>query len=358
MILVECPLNSLSFGNVSLNILRELFKEKKQVALFPIGENHDLSAYNLEQDFQDWISNSLSSKWKNWHQDMPSLKLWHLMGSENRKSRNQTLYTFYECSEPTEIERAVASNQARTIFSSSYARDKFQAYGIDCHFIPLGFDPDFKQITVPRPENTVQFGLMGKFEHRKHTSKIIKSWLKRYGNNPAFNLNLCVTNPFFKPEDMNAILAACFDGVHYNNVNILPYLKTNEDVNGFLNFIDIDLGGLSGAEGWNLPSFNATCLGKWSVVLNATSHKDWANSDNSVLVEPSSTIEAHDAIFFKKGSPFNQGVFFDWSEEDFNNAMDIVETKVGQINAAGVKLSQQLTYKNMVSQLLSGLETD
>ena len=358
MILVECPLNSLSFGNVSLNILRELFKAKKEIILFPIGDRHDLSAYNLEPEFQVWIQSAIENKWKHWHQEVPALRLWHLMGSESRKTKNQTLYTFYECSNPTQVERAIASNQDTLFFSSSYAKKAFESFGIDCGFIPLGFDPDFKKTNIPRPNNVVQFGLMGKFEYRKHTAKIIRAWLKRYGNNPAFNLNLCVTNPFFKTEEMNGVLATCFDGKHYNNVNVLPYLKTNEDVNAFMNFIDIDLGGLSGAEGWNLPSFNATCLGKWSIVLNATSHKDWADKENSILVEPTSTIEAHDGVFFKKGSLFNQGVFYDWDEKGFNDALDIAETKVGQINTAGVELSQLLTYKNMVSQLLSAVEPD
>lgn len=354
MLTVECPINSLSFGNVSFNILRELFKAGEKIVLFPIGDNADLSAFNVDPEFQAWLQESIEHKWKHWDKEMPSLRLWHLMGSESRKTKNQHLFTFYECSSPTEVELAIGRNQDRLIFSSKYARDIFSNAGVECRAIPLGFDPDFHQVELPRPDG-VQFGLMGKFEHRKHTAKIIKSWIKRYGNQKGFTLNLCVTNPFFKPEEMNQILASCFEGKHYNNINILPYLKRNSDVNSFMNMIDIDLGGLSGAEGWNLPSFNATCLGKWSVVLNATSHKDWATSDNSVLVEPSSTIEAHDAVFFKKGGPFNQGVFFDWSEDDFNSAMDLAETKVGQINTAGVKLSQQFTYKNMVSEILSGI---
>ena len=65
-------------------------------------------------------------------------------------------------------------------------------------------------------------------------------------------------------------------GKTYKNINFLPHLKTNSEMNELYNSIDINLSGLSGAEGWNLPAFNSTCLGKWSIVLNATSHKDWA----------------------------------------------------------------------------------
>jgi hypothetical protein len=115
------------------------------------------------------------------------------------------------------------------------------------------------------------------------------------------------------------------------------------------------LTGLSGGEGWNLPAFNATCLGKWSIVLNATSHKDWANENNSILVEPTGEIECHDQVFFQKGSDFNQGVFYDWEEDAIFNAMENAEKKVGQINAEGQKLAANLTYSNTTDKILSSI---
>jgi hypothetical protein len=36
---VNAPINSLSFGNVSLNILRELYKKNTELTFFPIGDN-------------------------------------------------------------------------------------------------------------------------------------------------------------------------------------------------------------------------------------------------------------------------------------------------------------------------------
>ena len=65
---------------------------------------------------------------------------------------------------------------------------------------------------------------------------------------------------------MNALIANALNGRPVGNVNFLPHLPKNSEVNEFINSIDIDLSGMSGAEGWNLPSFNATCLGKWSLV--------------------------------------------------------------------------------------------
>ena len=138
-----------------------------------------------------------------------------------------------------------------------------------------------------------------------------------------------------------------------NNINILPYVATNSEVNDILNSVDIDLSGLSGAEGWGLPAFNCTCLGKWSVVLNATSHKDWATRDNAILVEPSGLIEAYDNTFFKKGGEFNQGEIYDFNDDEAMQAIEkavaFAENKV--VNTAGIETGQKFTYKNTVSQI-------
>lgn len=143
------------------------------------------------------------------------------------------------------------------------------------------------------------------------------------------------------------------------NINFLPFVSTNSEVNDVLNSIDIDISGLSGAEGWGLPSFNATCLGKWSVVLDATSHKDWANKDNSILIQPSGKIPCYDGTFFKQGSDFNQGSIYDFNDEEaiaaMEKAVSLVQNKT--INTEGIKLGQKFTYENTVSQIVSIIKT-
>ena len=347
-ILVEAPLNSLSLGNVSLNIIRELFNKDHEVGVWPVSENIDINAFDLSDDFKIKLKNSIDSRFDFLKEEVPSLKIWHLNGSENRKNPKQYLYSFYECNEPTEIEKKLCAAQTKTIFSSSCAANLF-----DSKFVPLGLDPSFKPNSKKYLEGVVHFGLMGKFEKRKQTQEIIKTWIKKYGNNNKYQLTCCITNPFFKDEEMKNLINVTLGGERYTNINFLPYLKTNKEVNEFLNAIDIDLGGLSGGEGWNLPSFNASCLGKWSIVLNETSHKDWANNKNSILVESNGEFECYDNKFFIKGSPFNQGTFYKWDEDAVISAMELAETKVGQINTEGQKLADKFTYSNTVDGILS-----
>lgn len=354
-LIFEAPLNSLSFGNVSYNILRELYKRGVSVALFIIGEKGDLSAFDPAPDFVAWIKDASTNRYKKLKRIVPSLKLWHLTGSDLMRGPHQRLFTFHETNKATDIECSIARMQERCFFSSKFSHDVFQQAGLlNVDYANIGFDEDIKPIDVPKPEG-IHFTLMGKFEKRKQTEKIIRLWLQKYGNVSGFSLNLCVNNPFFKQEDMQAILGNVFENKRYKNVNLLPFLPTNKDVNQLYCLTDIDLTGLSGGEGWNLPAFNMTCLGKWSIINFNTAHMDWANENNSIIVYPDHEFEAHDGVFFKRGGDFNQGCFFGFNDEHVIRAMEMAVDRVksGQINTEGTKLPDKFNYKNTVDKLLS-----
>lgn len=362
-IVFEAPLNQLSFGNVSYNFLKEFYKISQEDSSFslicyPISDP-DLSAFDkCSVDFKNWLKSCISNRYKLLSKDFISLKLWHINGAEKRICPKQVLYTFYELDEPTVAERAIVGLQDISIFSSSYSARNFAYSGLGkIYSVPIGFDSDLFKTDKKYLEGKIHFLLMGKFEKRKHTDKIIKTWIKKFGNNPKYQLSCSIINPFFNPELMKKIISG-YKSMAWN-INFLPYVNTNSEVNDILNSADIDLSGLSGAEGWGLPAFNATCLGKWSVVLNATSHKDWANEKNSILVEPSNKIPAYDGAFFKEGMDFNQGSIYDFDEEQaiyaMEKAISLVENK--KENLEGVKLGQKLTYKNTLSQIVSILQT-
>jgi len=353
-LILKSAFNNLSFGNVSYNIAKELYKKDIKTSIFPTANNFDFSAFDLmDADFKKWMESSTNSRLTTLKKDIPCLNIWHLNGSEESIGSKSFLYSFYELDNPTFTEKNIVDLHDRVIFSSNHARKCFE--NINCEnvcSIPLGFDEDFHKTGKDYLRGKVHFGIMGKWEKRKHTEKIIRLWVKKYGNNPDFQLTCCVINPFFKDDQMNSIIANAMDGKIYSNVNFLPRLKTNSEVNEFLNAIDIDLGGLSGAEGWNLPSFNATCLGKWSIVLNSTSHKDWANKDNCILVEPDGEESAIDGIFFKPDSPFNQGNISTFSEDSVLSAFEQAESLYNKNNTKGEKLKQEFTYEKTTDSIL------
>jgi|TARA_B110001454_G_C12713472_1_gene431636 glycosyltransferase involved in cell wall biosynthesis len=353
-IAVKAPLNSLSFGNVSYNLLRQAYLSKVSVSLFNLGQTPDLSAFNdIEEGFKEWIKEAFAERYNTISKDIPTLQLWHINGSENRITQSQTLLTFYELDSPTTTERNLVNLQNNVIFSSSYAKRNFQNAGCkNIHSVPMGFDEDFFETDKSYLPDKIHFGIIGKFEKRKHTAKILKAWASKYGDNYDYQLTCCITNPFYKPDQMNQAIAQALEGKQFGNISFLPFLKTNSEVNDLMNAIDIDLSGLSGGEGWNLPAFNCSALGKWSVVLNATSHMDWAKDSNCILVEPDDKIPAYDGIFFKEGNSFNQGSIYDVSTEKIIEGMERAERVCKTKNKDGVKLRDRFSYKKTFDKIL------
>jgi hypothetical protein len=354
-IIINCPINQLSFGNFSYNILREIYELGYDTSIFPISNKVDISVYDkTTQDFSNWLQDCIHNRNKKVRRDQPSLKIWHINGSESKISNNSTLFTFHESSQATESEVSLCNLHSNVVFSSSYSSGIFKESGVTIsRHAPLGFDRDFTPSDEYKIKNKIHFGLMGKWENRKHTSKIIRIWAEKYGNIDKFQLTCCVNNSFLTEDKIEKLKSIALNNKEYHNINFLPWISKNSQVNSYLNSIDIDLGGMSGAEGWNLPVFNSTCLGKWGIVLNSTSHKDWANKENSILIEPSGTEDIEDGVFFFKNSEFNQGNKYTFHEFDLLNAMEDAISRVedGIINTRGIDLGKKLTYKNCFKEI-------
>lgn len=356
---LEVPINNLSFGNVSTNILLELYKRGYQPHIFPIGGRVDLSAFNdkLTEDFKFWLDSNIKKVCKTFNRGIPTLKLWHIRPESLASySRKQILYTFYELNKPTDIERNIVRNNDAVIFSSNYSLSMFGGSDVNnIHCVPICFDSNsfFETNKKYLPEDIIVFTLGGKLEKRKHTLRILNLWARLFGNNRKFALNCAIFNPFMKQEHQEHLLNNALGGKKFFNINFLPHMQSNTAYNDFLNAGDIDLTGLSGAEGWNLPAFQSVALGKWSIVLNAHAHKDWANANNSILVEPNGMESAADGIFFSEGSDFNQGEIFTWDESEVIKAIQTAVNNKGKKNIEGTKLKSQFSSEKFVDGLLN-----
>ena len=351
-LIFHSPLNNLSLGQIGFNLLREFYKRGYNVGWFPEG-NTDLSAYRVDEKFVAWLQKSANQRYEFLGKGLPALSNWHLNGSARVFSSKQVLCTFHETDSITSVEKAIASNQHKTLFCGGFSEKVFRGAGLNnVGSFDLGFDEDFHITDRKYLEGRKVFSLTGKFEARKFTDKLIRLWCQKYKNNKDYSLNLLVYNPFFSPEDNDKLLRAAFGGNKPWNVNILPRLKTNAEVNDLYCATDIDISGL-GSESWSLPSFDTTCLGKWSVVLNGMGQKAWATEENSILVEPSGWRECYDNAFFKKGGEFNQGNFLDVSDESIIDAFERAEKKIGTKNQKGLDLGREFTYGRTVDQILS-----
>ncbi|MAF24571.1 hypothetical protein CL634_03210 [bacterium] len=348
------PINAVSFGQISINLLREAYKRGLEPSLFPIGQVPDLSTENEDKEFEKWINTCIRKGLESHSRKTPVFKLWHLNGSLESFSEKQTLLTFYEVDQPTSVELNVAKNNAKVLFTSKYTCEIFNNYGINSEFIGLGFDSNNFSVTDRDYFNDrITFNLVGKLEKRKHHEKIIRAWVKKFGNDKNFYLNCAIFNSFLSPEQNSGFIEKVLEGKKYFNINLLGFMPKNSLYNDFLNSGDIVIG-MSGGEGWGLPEFQSVGLGKHAIVLNAHAYKEWANEKNAVIVNPSKKIPAYDGMFFKPNQPWNQGNIFDFDENDFIEGCEkaIERVKNNKINLEGLKLQEKFSYSKMFDKVL------
>lgn len=354
---LDIPINSVSFGQVSWNILKELKSRNADINLFPYSERIDLSAFDEkpEEGFSEWLLSKVKEGSLNGSRENRTFKLWHIRGSLPSLSREgNDLLTFHETDTLTDVEYNILSQQRKVFVTSKYTQDVFKSYGIDSTYVPLGFDSyHFKKVDVPRPKGDLEltFGLFGKLEKRKNSIRTVQLWAKKFGNNPKYRLNCAIFNPFLDLQEQQGLILSAMGGSIPWNINFLPITPRNSDFNICLNSIDTVIS-LSGCEGFNLPLFQCIALGKQAVVLNAHAHKDFCNKENSILVEPNENrVEAHDGKFFIKGQDYNQGSWFDFDDDAVMAAFDKAVERGREVNTEGEKLASW-SYKNLVDTIL------
>lgn len=354
----DLPLNSLSFGQVSIAILRECYRRGLHPSIFPLQNQVDLSAQKPDEGFTKWLGNCINKAQKDQSRKATAIKLWHISSSlQSYSSTDSRLLTFHELDALTPTELNILRNQDRVYVTSTFSQRVFTELGIPAVYLPLGFDAhNFRTLEKrPKIEGVIQWGVGGKWEQRKGHAKILNLWAKRYGNNPGHRLNLAVHNPFRRPEDIQREIHQALEGKQYHNVVFHQHMATNAEYNQFLQANDIWFA-LSGGEGRGLPEYHATALGAWPIALRAHAYLDFLNDDNAIMVPVSGKRPAADGIFFAPGTPFNDGNLFDFDHAGFDAACTEAEKRVTTgINVRGLDLQAQ-GYAETVDVLLKDLK--
>jgi glycosyltransferase involved in cell wall biosynthesis len=353
---VQLPLNSLSFGQVSFNLLYEFYKMGLHPSIFKASDHPiDISAYDFDEGFIKWItSNHQLSLFKH-SRETPIIRLWHINDSWRTYSDNQVLLTFHETDQLTKAEINIAK-YSKLCVTSSFTKSIFEHHGLKTEMCKLGFDSLHFKPTNKKyfDDERITFNLCGKFEKRKHHAKIIKAWAKKFGKDKRYALQCAIHNQFYPdPNELKLIYGNILESQSFFNISFLNHMPKNSIYNDYLNSSDIVIG-MSGGEGWGLPEFQSVALGKHAVILNATAYKEWATNENSVLVEPNGKIEVYDDKFFQKGSSFNQGYIYDFDDEAFIYGCElaIARVKENRVNESGLKIKEEFKYSDLANKLL------
>src|SRR3990167_1720425 len=368
----EGPINKLSLGNVSVNLLKSLHKKEVKVYYLPIGPT-DINNFNLTDDFKLWLQAASLSFLKSYRRDLITLKNWHIQQSWHFPTDKRYLLTYFELDQCTSEEQNIVKNIDKTFFCGNYSQGIFEEYGLNgkVDSFNLAFDESSFSKTNKTYFNDgrINWGLFAKLEKRKHSLELLQIWAKKYGKKQGESykpgeqqhfLNVQITNAFYPVENQKAQVEQTLNGQKYINIQFFWGFLDRGSWNDMLNVTDIDLTGLSGGESWNLIPFNISCLGKWSIVLNCTGMKSWANKDNCILVNPNGKTEAFDGIFFPKigTAPFNNGNIFTFNSLDVENAMDEAIKRAKTPNTEGEKLRETFSWDKTVDYILNKIEED
>lgn len=357
-LVANLPINSVSFGNVSVTLLRAAFEKGLSSTIFPIG-GVDVSSYTFDETFGKWLEKGINFSYEKHSRSNPVLKLWHLNGSLESFSSDQILLTFHELDQLTASEVNAIKNQKLVLVTSEYTKRVCLDYGLtNVEVIKLGFDKwSFRRRDKSYfNDGRITFGISGKYEPvRKRHEKTIRAWIKRFGNDRRYFLQCSLFNPFRKLEELKQDWFNLVDGKKPFNVEFLSPIEKNVDYNEFLNSNDIIVD--MGTESWGLPLFQSLAIGKHGVALDAAGHKSFANNQNCVLVQPNAKIPAYDGFFFHPGAPFNQGNVFDFEEEAFIHACEesIKRVESNKVNGEGMKLQETHSADKSLGEILKFL---
>jgi hypothetical protein len=355
--LLNVPFNSVSYGALGISLARECYKRGLNPCIAPIG-NVDLSQQRPDEGFNKWLATNINKTARTHKRDYPSCKLWHLNGMMESHSKRQLAIFFHETDFLTSTEANILRSQDKVLVPSNYTKTKCADVGIEAHYIPMGIDTwNFQRADKQYfDDGRISFGVSGKFEpSRKRHAKLIDVFVKRFGNNRKVFLNLSIFNPFLDPEKQKQDWAACLGGQKYSNVAFYGFMDIVQ-YNDWLQHLDVMIS--LGTEEIGIPSqLSAGVFAKQVIILNAAGAKDWANSDNAILVQPNGKFKAADGVFFHEGNDYNQGNFFDFAPEAFISACEeaIKRVESGQKNEEGIKLQQSHSAEKSLDAILAHL---
>jgi glycosyltransferase involved in cell wall biosynthesis len=314
----SCPINSLSYGLVSSNLLLEMDKAGEDISLFPINEQ----TIEAEPRYHSTIKKGMARA-QSFDVKSPALRLFHQFSLFPRFSSTfQAGFPIFELNKFTSLELTHLRSCDAVFVPSKWAKDVCDQYNIpNVDVVPLGVDQSiFKSLTVPAPKKTIFFNC-GKFEIRKGHDVLPDIFSKAFTKQDNVELWLMPTNPFIQEKDRHAWENLYFNSPLGDKIKILPRVETQAQMAHLMNQVTCGIYP-SRAEGWNLSVLELMACGKPSIVTNYSAHTEFCNKDNSYLIEIDSLEDAIDGQFFKSGGPVNQGQWASLKENQIEQCVN------------------------------------
>lgn len=345
-----CPINTLSYGIVSYNILEQLSAKNMSVSLFPIGQITTDPSYDVSL-IKKHTQDALFFDYK-----APTLKIFHQNSLIEHISRPLLGFPIFELDRFTPAERHSLNYADKLLVCSKWAQGVIhKQLGKQASVIPLGVNSN---IFKPRPSNETGirdnndqyiFLSVGKLEKRKLSHKLPELFKKAFPKETDVKLVTLGHNPFFSDKETEDFSR------HYRNNRtqlVLNFIPSLEGMCSVMNTADCGLFP-SRAEGWGLPILEMMACGKPVITTNYSGMTEYCTKENAHLVYIDTTEKAYDGKWFT-----GQG---DWAVIDYDEEEQIIEYmrkcyRDRPSNQAGVETAKKFSWEHTVKKLLLELQ--
>jgi glycosyltransferase involved in cell wall biosynthesis len=201
-------------------------------------------------------------------------------------------------------------------------------------------------IKLDRPKesnNKYIFLNIGKWELRKGHDILLEAFNSAFEQEDNVELWMLSYNPFLSQEDNIKWVKLYQNSKLANKIKILPRLPTHKDVANIISMADCGVFPAR-AEGWNNEVIEMMAMNKPVILTNYSAHTEYANKDNSYLIEIDNLVPAKDDVFFDG--------FGKWADLSYNQIEQLVDhmrfvyTNNIKTNTTGVDTCQKYTWKN------------
>jgi glycosyltransferase involved in cell wall biosynthesis len=295
-----CPINGQGYGISAYNIWKHL-RLNTDICLFPISQVEVESHWDKEglvADIQDQLK---------YNSESPCLKIWHasdLVLKPHSRGRYCT-YTFFEVDSITKSERIGYDISDSIITPTNWSKNILINNGINGDKVYVanpGVDTnifDHKvEVSVEDKSEKYIFLNIGKWEVRKGHDVLVHMFNKAFEDNDDVELWMVNNNPFLSQKENKQ-----WENIYKNSklgdkIKIFPRLPSQKSIAKMIALSDCGIYP-SRAEGWNNEGLETMAMNKPIILTDYSAHTDYANKDNSFLIDINKFEEAQDGIFFQ-----------------------------------------------------------
>lgn len=349
------PINTVSYGIVSLNILKELFNFV-DVALWPISQPQVTNKEDLE-----YVSRAIENA-RFYDPSAPCIRIWHQFDLAQFVGHGKHIgFPIFELDSFNKQEIHQLKMVDQLMVCSNWAKNVIEAnlgssFSDKTHVIPLGVDNNLFKPLNNRKDGKYIFFNCGKWEVRKGHDILGEAFAKAFTPDDDVELWLMTSNLFCTPEETKQ-----WESIYINNplfkygkIKFIPRVDKHEEVYTIMSKVDCGVFP-SRAEGWNLEALEMMACGKPIIITDYSAHTEFCTDANSELITIDGTELAFDNKWF-----FGQGNWAKIGKHEINKIaekMRMVYDSNKRYNENGVITAKMFSWKNTAERIINVLES-